>query len=147
MTGSRVQARVGVLWDYTAWWAVELDSHPSEDVAYLAAVRQYYETLWRRGVTVDFVHPEGDLAPYDLLLAPSLYLLSDAGAAALDAHVRVGGSLVVEPFRGIVDEHDHVRLGGYPGALRDLLGIRVEEFIPLAAGQVCGLEGGGTGRT
>jgi beta-galactosidase len=26
-----------------------------------------------------------------------------------------------------------VRLGGYPGALRDLLGVRVEEFFPLGA--------------
>ena len=34
-------------------------------------------------------------------------------------------------FSGIVDEFDHVRLGGYPGAFRDLLGIRVEEFLPL----------------
>jgi beta-galactosidase len=37
-----------------------------------------------------------------------------------------------------------VRLGGYPGALRDLLGVRVEEFFPLASGQVVALSGGGT---
>jgi beta-galactosidase len=29
---------------------------------------------------------------------------------------------------------DHVRLGGYPGAFRELLGVRVEEFHPLLAG-------------
>ena len=38
-------------------------------------------------------------------------------------------------FSGIVDEHDHVRLGGYPGAFRDLLGVRTEEFFPLLAGE------------
>ena len=40
--------------------------------------------------------------------------------------------LVVGPFSGVVDEHDHVgwRL---PGLLRDLLGVRVEEFFPLPA--------------
>ena len=34
-------------------------------------------------------------------------------------------------FSGIVDEHDRVWLGGYPGALRDVLGVTVEEFVPL----------------
>lgn len=34
-------------------------------------------------------------------------------------------------FSGTVDTDDHIRLGGYPGAFRDLLGIRVEEFAPL----------------
>ena len=147
VTGTAVEASVGVLWDYESWWAVELDSHPSQDVTYLAAVRQVYEALWRKGVTVDFVHPEGYLARYDLLLAPSLYLLTDAGAHALDVHVRGGGSLVVGPFSGIVDEHDHVRLGGYPGALREVLGVRVEEFFPLAAGASYALAEGGSGRT
>ena len=50
-------------------------------------------------------------------------------AERLDARTsRGGGHLVTTYFSGIVDEHDHVWLGGYPGALRDLLGIRIEEF-------------------
>ena len=57
-------------------------------------------------------------------------MCSDAGATA-GAYVRAGGHVLVTYFSGIVDEHDHVWLGGYPGALRDLLGVRVEEFAPL----------------
>uniref|UniRef100_UPI003B3AA53B beta-galactosidase n=1 Tax=Pseudactinotalea sp. TaxID=1926260 RepID=UPI003B3AA53B len=30
LTGSRVQARTALVWDYEAWWALELDAHPSE---------------------------------------------------------------------------------------------------------------------
>lgn len=143
--GSRVHARAAVLWDYEAWWAVELDSHPSVDVSYLAAVRRVYDALWHAGITVDFVHPDGDLEPYSLLLAPSLYLLTDASAKALTGFVEGGGTLLVQYFSGIVDEHDHVRLGGYPGALRELLGVTVEEFFPLRAGEQVGLDGGGSG--
>ncbi|HEU4534508.1 MAG TPA: beta-galactosidase trimerization domain-containing protein, partial [Polyangiaceae bacterium] len=54
--------------------------------------------------------------------------------ARVAAAVAAGASLLVTFFSGIVDEHDHVRLGGYPGAFRELLGVRVEEFAPLAAG-------------
>ena len=39
-----------------------------------------------------------------------------------------------------------MRLGGYPGAFRDLLGLTVEEFIPLKPGTTVGLTGiGGVG--
>jgi beta-galactosidase len=47
-------------------------------------------------------------------------------------------------FSGIVDEHDHVRLGGYPGAFRDVLGVRTEEFYPLHAGETVQLDDGTT---
>ena len=38
-------------------------------------------------------------------------------------------------FSGMVDPDDHVRLGGYPAPFRELLGLRVEDFLPLSAGQ------------
>jgi beta-galactosidase len=48
--------------------------------------------------------------------------------------VAAGGHRVVSFFTGIVDENDRVRLGGYPAPLRELLGLRVAEFWPLADG-------------
>jgi len=36
-------------------------------------------------------------------------------------------------FSGIVDERDHVRLGGYPAPFGELLGLRIEDFVPMAA--------------
>lgn len=39
--------------------------------------------------------------------------------------------MIVTYFSGIVDPFDRVRLGGYPGAFRELLGVRVEEFAPM----------------
>ena len=51
--------------------------------------------------------------------------------AQLEDVVRSGRHLVTTYFSGIVDEHDRVWLGGYPGALRDVLGVTVEEFVPL----------------
>ena len=58
--------------------------------------------------------------------------------------MRDGGHVVVTYFSGIVDENDHVRPGGYPGAFRDLLGVRVEEFAPLLEGESVQLDDGGT---
>ncbi len=136
VAGSRVQADVAVLFDWNAWWAVELDSHPSADVRYLALVRDYYEALWNRGVTVDFARPGDDLSAYRLVVVPALYLVTDGDAANIAGYVRGGGQLVCTFFSGIVDQDDAVRLGGYPGAFRELLGVRVEEFFPLLEGDV-----------
>ncbi|BCL17522.1 beta-galactosidase [Micromonospora sagamiensis] len=142
--GSRVDAGVAVLFDWEAWWGTELDAHPSVDVTYLDRVTALYAALWRAGVTADVVHPSADLSRYRLVLVPTLYLVRDADAEALHRYAAGGGTVLVTYFSGIVDEHDHVRLGGYPGAFRELLGIRTEEFFPLRAGERVRLDDGAT---
>ena len=134
--------RVVILFDWQAWWACELDSHPSIDVRYLDRARSLHRALVDAGVGVDFAHPEQDLTRYDLVVVPTLYSVSDAGARRVQDAADAGATVVVTYFSGIVDEHDHVRLGGYPGAFRDLLGIRVGEFTPLLAEEVVHLDDG-----
>ncbi|AYF28862.1 beta-galactosidase [Micromonospora tulbaghiae] len=140
--GSRVDADVAILFDYEAWWGAELDSHPSVDVTYTDRLAALHAALWRAGVTADVVHPSADLSRYRLVVVPTLYLVRDADADALRRFVEAGGTAAVTYFSGIVDEHDHIRLGGYPGAFRDLLGVRVEEFFPLRAGETVRLDDG-----
>ena len=60
-------------------------------------------------------------------------------AQRLDDYAQGGGHLITTYFSGIVDENDHAWLGGYPGALREVLGIRVEEFRPLHHGETVSL--------
>jgi beta-galactosidase len=140
--GSRVAADVAVLWDWQSWWALELEWRPSVDVSYLEAIAGWYERLWRSHLTVDFAHPAADLHRYPLVVVPSLYLTTPAAAANLTEYVRRGGTVVVSYFSGIVDATDTIHPGGHPGALRDLLGLTVAEFLPLRAGEVVSLEDG-----
>src|SRR3954452_6290035 len=140
--GSRVVADVAMLWDYESWWAVELDSHPSGAVTYLDRIQAFHGALWKAGVTIDIVHPSHEWSGYQLVLVPSLYLVSDATAEALARYVRTGGHVVVSYFSGIVYPDDAIRLGGYPGAFRDLRGVRGEEFLPLAEGETRALDDG-----
>jgi beta-galactosidase len=142
--GSRVVADVAILWDYQSWWAGELDSHPTADATYLDRVKAFHGALWRAGITTDVVHPEDDLEGYRLLLVPSLYLITDQATANVTAWVQRGGHVVVSYFSGIVDENDAIRLGGYPGAFREMLGVRAEEFHPLLPGESVSLDDGST---
>jgi beta-galactosidase len=144
VAGSVVSADVAIVFDYQSWWASGLDAHPTVDVDYPGQALELYRALWSRNITVDFVRPGTDLAAYHLVVVPNLYLVEDQAARLLAEYVDSGGHLVVTYFSGIVDEHDHVRLGGYPGAFRELLGIRTEEFFPLAEGQCVSLSDGST---
>jgi beta-galactosidase len=145
VVGSRVEAHVAVLWDYESGWAADLPSHPSTLLRYGDDAHAIHAALLRRGIASDVVHPDTDLTGYQVIVVPTLYLMRDGAARSLDATARAGAQVVVTFFSGIVDEHDHVRLGGYPGALRDLLGIRVEEFRPLLPDERVGLDDGTSG--
>ena len=142
VAGSTVRAEVAVVVDWDSRWASELDSHPTADLEYLDRHHALYRPLWDAGVTVDMVGPEADLSGYRLVLVPTLYLTTDAGAANIQSYVESGGTALVTYWSGIVDANDHIRLGGYPGAFRDLLGVRTEEFYPLREGERVLLEGG-----
>ncbi|MCL3860838.1 beta-galactosidase [Actinotalea sp. K2] len=145
VSGSTVRNRVAMVVDQENEWAAELDAHPSALLSARGTAQAWYRSLWDAGVGVDVVPRGTELAGYRVVLAPMLHLVRDADAAALAAFTRAGGHLVVTYFSGIADEDDHVRLGGYPGAFRDLLGVRVEEFRPLLPGQEVRLEGAGLG--
>ncbi|OIJ94084.1 beta-galactosidase [Streptomyces monashensis] len=129
--GTRTEADAAMLWDWQSWWAQNLSWRPSEDHDPRERADSFYEALYDRHLTVDFAHPEADLSAYPLVVVPALYLMTEAAGHNVREYVENGGTLVVSYFSGIVDEHDAVHEGAYPGALRDVLGLTVEEFSPL----------------
>ncbi|MFC0534172.1 beta-galactosidase [Phytohabitans kaempferiae] len=141
----RLPARAAILFDWESWWASELDSHPTSRLRYRQEALDWYSAFLALGIRVD-VRPVGlPLDGYDLVVAPILHVVPAATAERLRAYVAGGGHLVTTYFSGIVDENDHVWLGGYPGAFRELLGIRIEEFGPLPDGESVVLDSGATG--
>ncbi|SBT45537.1 beta-galactosidase [Micromonospora narathiwatensis] len=142
----RVDASVAIGWDAACGWALRHPGLPSQRLDQHAEVAAAHRALWHAGIACDLVLPGDPLDGYRLLVLPALYLASDATADWVRDHVRGGGHLLVTWLSGVADEHGRIRLGGYPGAFRDLLGIRVEEFHPLAGDDRVPLTGGGTGR-
>jgi beta-galactosidase len=143
--GSRVVADVAVLLDYVSVWAQEAPGQPSADLVAYAEVQRWHAALWRAGVTADVAHPSDSLSSYRVVVVPSLYLVSDAAVTALESFVDGGGTLVVGPYSGLVDECDRLRPAPLPGAFAALLGIRVEEHFPLRRGETVRLSDGSVG--
>jgi beta-galactosidase len=134
VTGSLVRNRVAIAFDWHAWWAVELESKPGR-IDYAAWAQTLHRWFFLENLGVDFVHPDADLARYDLVVAPALYLLAADAAANLDRFVTGGGTLLATYFSGVVDKNEHIVLGGYPAHLRKTLGLWVEEWVPYPDGQ------------
>jgi beta-galactosidase len=132
---SRVRADVAMLMDWENWWALELDSKPSNDLKLFPQLYSYYKPFFDRNITVDFAHPESDLSRYKLVIAPNLYMVNDNAASNINQYVQNGGTLLMSFFSGIVDENEYIRLGGYPAPFREMLGLVVEEYAPYPESQ------------
>jgi beta-galactosidase len=146
VVGTRCErAQVAVVFDWTSWWASELDSHPSDRFRYRDLAIEWYTAVQSLGVAVDVQPADADFSAYPMVVAPALYLVDAELRARLESYVAGGGHLVTTYFSGVVDEKDHIHVGGYPGALRDLLGVRVEELAPLPPGCRVALDDGSEG--
>jgi beta-galactosidase len=128
--GTVVESQVAIVFDWENWWALEDSSQPWANVRLMERVTSFYEPLFRGNLGVDFVGPGSDLSGYRLIVAPALYLTQGDLATRLGGFAEKGGTVVASFLSGVVDEGDHVFPGGYPGPLRGLLGLRVEEFVP-----------------
>jgi beta-galactosidase len=142
--GTAVTARVAVVFDWQAQWASELGGHPTTLFDYDREGQEWYAALWDAGITVDVVPPDATLAAYDVVVVPGLYSCTDAAAGHIAAAARAGSQVVITYASGVVDEREHVRPGGYPGAFRELLGVSTEEFFPLGPDEVVHLDDGST---
>ncbi|NQX10765.1 beta-galactosidase [Microbacteriaceae bacterium VKM Ac-2855] len=120
-------ARVALVFDWQNWWAISGADHPVA-VEYDSLVQRWFAALHRQHISVDIVRADSDLSGYALVVAPQLYLLTDAGAANLTAFVEGGGHLLVSAFSDVVDENDAFRDGGFLQQLGPTLGITVEDF-------------------
>ena len=133
---SRVMADVAIMLDWENWWALELDSKPSMDLKFHEQLTRYFESLFRSNITTDFVHPGDNLTPYKLVIISNLYLVRADHAENIARYVEQGGTVLMSFFSGIVNENEHIWLGGYPAPFRRMLGLWVEEFVPAANGEM-----------
>lgn len=128
---SRVESKVAILFDWENWWAIEKSSGPSVALNYVEQIHKYYAAFYRQNIQVDMISVDTDLSSYEVVVAPVLYMVKPGFANKLETFTKNGGTFVTTFFSGVVNENDLVTVGGYPGELRDLLGIWVEEIDAL----------------
>jgi len=135
--GTATPAEAAIVYDYQNRWALDdVKGFLQEKTNYHGTVVQHYGAFWRQGIPLDVIDSSlvakpGNLDKYRLLVAPMLYMLRPGVAEAIDAFVRRGGNFVATYITGQVNESDLAFLGGFPGPLRETLGIWAEEVDAL----------------
>ncbi len=136
VAGSRTTAPIALIYDFENLWAIDNEQGPRNvGKNTQATALEWYEPLWKGGYGVDVVASTVDFSPYKLIIAPMLYMLKPNVAERLTEFVHAGGTLVTTYWSGLVDENDLCFLGGFPGPLREVLGLWVEETDTLHAHQ------------
>ncbi len=133
--GARTHADIAIVFDWDNWWAAEYSAGPSRLIKYCQEVKQYYKALFSGHYAVDLISVEDELSDYRLVIAPLLYMCKEGYDEKIRKYVKRGGTFVTTYFSGYVEDHDLVVTGGYPGRLKDILGIWVEEIDALPSGE------------
>lgn len=130
------RADVAILFDWNGRWGLEDTGRlPRNDFDYGDVVLRHHRPLWEHHHTVGVVSSKSDLTSYKVLIVPNAYLIDDEGVAAITEFARTGGTVVMSFFSGVVDERDRVRPNGYPGAFRQLIGAKIDEYWPARTGE------------
>ncbi|WP_208950604.1 beta-galactosidase [Rahnella sp. ChDrAdgB13] len=149
VAGSRVEAKVAIIFDWESRWAMDDAMGPrNAGLHYENTVAAHYQALWAQGIAVDVINADCALDGYDLVIAPMLYMVREGVGERISAFVQAGGRFVATYWSGIVNETDLCFLNGFPGPLRPVLGIWAEEIDSLTDEQhnsVCGIEGNALG--
>ena len=133
--GSVNQADVGIIFDWDNYWALDYTSGPTEDLKYVDQIHHYYKFFYDNNIGVNMIPVDADFSKYKIVVAPVLYMVKEGMKEALTKFVENGGILITTFMSGLVNESDNVHLGGYPGPLRELAGVWVEEIDALAPEQ------------
>ncbi len=138
--GGTTSSEVGVLFDWETWWSLELASGPTKDMDYLEQVHYYYKAFYKKNISVDMVKTTLDLSGYKVIVAPLMYMVDEALATKLGAFVQAGGILIATYMTGYVDAFDRCLYGAYPGLLKQILGMWVEEVDALRPEEENGIQ-------
>lgn len=115
------KAQVALVYDYEAAWVTRIQPQGA-DFRYHELAFRWYEAVRKLGLDVDFVPPGAVLEGYDLVLVPSLPIVSEAAAQALQAAT---GTVVLGPRTGSKTRNFSIPSNLPPGPIATLAGVRV----------------------
>ena len=127
-----------ILFSAESEWATRSQTLPSMKLNHWHDVRDWYRAFLDAGTRADIMPLKYVWSDYKTVVLPTVLMLSAVDTRRLADFAAAGGRVVVGYATGLIDENFHTWLGGYPGAgnglLRDMLGIRGEEFNILGSG-------------
>ena len=127
ISGAVTKARVAVLYSTEAEYAFKIQPQ-YQGFHYFNQLKAYHEAFMSMGLNVDIIDWRGELSDYDIVVAPTLYMVDEEVTAALYAFVGQGGSLLLTGRSGVKDENNACIMQELPTVYRRLAGAHVKEY-------------------
>ena len=135
VTGSRYEAKVGLVCDYLNEWDGELDiwhgplDSSSRQAIFAAAQHNHtpIDMVYIRKTNTYETKLE-DLSKYDVLFYPHATILTQSTASLLHAYCENGGKLIMGARTGYKDEYGRCPMVAMPGFARELCGTEVVDY-------------------
>ncbi len=131
IVGTSVCATTAILTDYDNDSNCKIDRHTGPD--YWRSEEDIYLALSGRHLGVNVLDlgvasEAGGLAGIRLVFVPNVQILEERDFAHLEVFAREGGTVVFGPRSGYKDRRNHAHQLPFPGVLRQLCGIAVEDL-------------------
>lgn len=128
-------AKAALIFDWSNFWSYDYVDGISQDFDYMSEILDYYRQFYERNIPVDVISVDDDFSNYDLIAAPVLYMVKPGLGEKITDYVKNGGKFITTFMSGMVGESDNIYTGGYPGPLKEVTGLWVEESDAIVPGQ------------
>lgn len=127
--GAGTENKIALIFDWENCWALE-DAQFGSNInkGYEKAIDAHYNGFVRAGYGVDVIDETCEIEKYRIVCGPMTYMLRPGFADKVKAFVEKGGTYISTYISGWVDEEDLCFMGGFPGPLREVMGIWDEEL-------------------
>ena len=122
-----VKSKVCILYDYQSAAAFRIQKQ-SILMNYEEQLKQFYQPLFERNVSVDVLPIEADFMCYDVVIAPSMIVWTEERNIRMKEYVQKGGHLILSFRHGVKDANNNLTLNEeLPVRSTDLIGAAVWE--------------------
>ncbi len=125
--GSETRSQVAIMQSYDTRFGFQTQQN-NPQFSYEAHIHDIYRGFFVQQVGVDIISEMDLLAGYKLVIAPSMYLLSEETSNTLTEFASAGGVVVFTPRTGVKDEANVVVEARLPGLAAEMCGVEVEEY-------------------
>jgi beta-galactosidase len=131
---SEYPAETAMVFDYDSSWAVGIQPQHFA-LSYVGQVTAWYGAMSPTHSGIDFVAPGADLSGYKIVFAPLAYVMTAEQASKIRAYVQNGGVFVAGFRSAVKNENSQMVKTPLPGLLADVMGVAVEDYVPIYSGK------------
>ena len=128
--GAEIRADVAILFSFDTEYAFKIQPQ-TNGYYYLEQLQRLHRAFTALGLNVDIISEREDLAGYQVVCAPEMYVTDEAVSARLHDFAAQGGAVILTCRSGVKDVHNNALMAPLPTVYADMAGVHATEYAPI----------------